>query len=197
VKWEIIDQWKPSGVFARYMVRTAAKTEAEFRFVIQSIKQQYPDASNFDVDFISEGTPKPPSLTEMINAGDKDKRYDAYDATVIARFDGDKLDIYSDRANALPIEGVHAVELYPSQVLNLYSVVVRVDKSDQVSLKKVADFYENLYGRPEGLTIYFTTSETKWDEYPRVYPASVPKEIVMVYSRYHNGGEFVAGSKFK
>jgi hypothetical protein len=179
------------------VARTAAKIEAEFNAVIQSIKQQYPGTPNFDVDFISEETPKPPSVTDMMKAGDSDKRYDAYDATVIARFDGGKLDIYSDRVKALPIEGVHAIELYPSQVLNLYSVVVRVDKSDQVSLKRVADFYESLYGRPEGLTMYFTTSDAKWNEYPRVYPASVPKEIFMVYSRFHNSGEFVAGSKFQ
>jgi hypothetical protein len=155
----------------------------------------------FDIDFFPLSAPNPEKLATYLNVHDDrpDDASDTWDDNEIARYEdsGDHVEIYLAAPKPLPIPGVNAVELYPSQVLNTKSVVVRVDSLAQSSLQKVVDYYEQTYNHPEGLTVYFTASDTKWRKYPRVYPRNVPTEVPMVYSRYKDMARFMPGAQFK
>lgn len=200
MSWKQIDEWRPSAIEARFVVKTNAKNEVEFYRITEEYRIKAAGSYAFTIGFFPDTVPNPLPLAQYISGNSDD---DSWDDNEIAQYDCNLsgkgyLDLYQETPKALPVSGIEATELYTSEVIDLHNAVVRVNSYEQSALAKVAEYYEAAYSHPKGLTIYFTTTTTKWRKYPRVYPASIPPEIGMVYSRNGSApGEFVEGNKFQ
>jgi hypothetical protein len=205
VEWHQVEAYNPSGEFPIFVVTTNAHDEAGFRKIVEYYRTRlgYGEkaaAAGMNIEFFPENQPPPQSLVDYLKGiGDEDSRDDAQLAEYSCNNTNgyEDLAVYLDEDKKLSVDGAHLTELLSHKTLDLCHVVVRVDVLTRPVIEEVAAYYENRYQHPTELTTYFTTSNAKWRKYPRVYPAKVPKEIGMVYSRTEGKVEIVEGSKFK
>ena len=201
--WTLVENWNPSGVYARYIVKTSAQNEAELRQVKDEVHSELKGPEAFQVDFLPTAAPTPPALDAMINAPESDKTYDKFDESLKASYSFnissglDEMDVYEDRNKKLNVPDAKAFEVYTAGSNAMRMAVVRIKEPRGRDLDNLVKLYEGKFSNPKTLVIYFTSSSEHWRRFPRVYPSEMPIQIDIVYERVNEKARFVPASQFK